>query len=68
MRVRLLVQGAPGTTLTLLSNHGLLARSASARASWQVPAAGLRYLRAEVRLPSGELRAFTNPIWVRPGR
>lgn len=31
-----------------------------------VPAGG-GYVRAEVRGPRGEMRAFTNPVWLRPG-
>jgi PHP domain len=68
LSIRLYVRGGQGCLLRLLDQEHVLfeepIHSPEATLAREVPAAGSRFVRAELQTPDGPLRALTNPIYL----
>jgi hypothetical protein len=64
VQVDVAVSGAPGTTVSILDQRGVRHAEAAPAVSWTTYPRASRWVRAEVRRPSGAMVAMTNPIFL----
>lgn len=70
IRTTIAINGVvPNSVLTIISNKGILYTKIGLKKdnkiSTALPAAGVKYLRIEVRTADQKMQALTNPIWIK---